>query len=366
MGRKRRAKRNEKVGLPPGTAVYVGQPREGGVQLRAFAFDNKGVVEHEHPEPAEVRAMVAPGRVVWLDVDGVHDAALVSDICGRFGVHALAVEDILNTATRPKLDLFENHIVLLALDMVRPCPAMPGKPPPPQGDDILAEHVSLVLGPGFVLSFQEGHAGDIFDPVRARIRGGAGRVRTMGADYLLHALVDAIVDGYFGVVERLEERIDAAEAEALDERTTNLHQRIDGLKYDLTSLRQSVLPLREALGRLIKGEAVTVGRSVQPYLRDVYDHVMQVLDMVDSDRERLNGVLELQLAVQTHKMNDVMKLLTIVSTVFIPLSWVAGVYGMNFENMPELHWKYGYFGAVGLMLGMAATMLGWFRYRKWL
>lgn len=365
MGRKRRTKRNEKVGLPPGTAVYVGQPREGGVQLRAFAFDHKGVVEHEHPEPAEVRAMVHPGRVVWLDCDGVHDAALVADICNRFGVHALAVEDILNTATRPKLDLFENHIVLLALDMVRACPPTTAKPSA-LGEDILTEHVSLVLGPGFVLSFQEGHAGDIFDPVRARIRTGAGRVRSMGADYLLHALVDAVVDGYFGVVERLEERIDGAEAEALDERTTNLHQRIYGLKYDLSTLRQSVLPLREALNRLIKGEAATVGRSVQPYLRDVYDHVMQVLDMVDSDRERLNGVLELQLAVQTHKMNDVMKLLTIVSTVFIPLSWVAGVYGMNFENMPELHWTYGYFGAVGLMLGMAGAMLAWFRYRRWL
>ena len=247
------------------------------------------------------------------------------------------------------------HLVLVAADMVRAA-----------GDEIVSEHVSIVLGPGFVISFQEGRSGALFDPLRARIRAGNGRVRAMGPDYLAHALLDAIVDGYFGVVEKMEEGIDRAEAEAIDERTTEFPKRIYGLKSELTSLRQSVVPLREVLARLLKGESRLIGRGVHPYLRDLSDHVMQVLDMVDSGRERLNGVLELHLAVQSHRMNDVMRVLTVVSTVFIPMSWLAGVYGMNFDDMPELHVRFGYFAAMGVMVGMALAMLAWFRYRKWL
>lgn len=357
MSRKRRAKVKNKVGLPPGTAVYVGEPREGGVHLRAFAYDAKGMVEHTHPTPKEVRALVGTGRVVWLDCDGVHDEALVSEIAELFGVHPLAVEDVLNTRTRPKVDVFEGNIALLSMDMV----SVTGTDP-----ELCVEHVSLLLGPGFVISFQEGRAGDLFDPVRNRIRTGSGRVRAMGPDYLLHALTDQVVDGYFGVVERLEERIDKLEAEALHHQEGDFPQRVYALKSELGVIRRAVLPLREAVGRLLKGEVHLVSRNVDPYLRDLYDHVMQVLDILENDRERLSGVLELHLAVQTHSMNDVMKVLTIVSTVFIPLSWVAGVYGMNFEFMPEVHWLLGYPFALGVMVVMAVGMLGWFRYRGWL
>lgn len=357
MGRKRRSKiKDNVVGLPPGSAVYVGEPREGGVHLRAFAYDTKGVVVHEHPTPKEARAMVGPGRVVWLDCDGVHDVPLVTEIAEQFGIHALAVEDVLNTRTRPKVDVFEGNIALLCMDMVSCSPEA----------ELVIEHVSLVMGPGFVVSLQEGHAGDLFDPVRNRIRSESGRIRAMGADYLVHALTDQVVDGYFGVVEKLEERIDALEAEALDQRATEMPQRIYALKSDLGAVRRAVLPLREAVGRLLKGEVHLMSRNVDPYLRDLYDHIMQVLDIVDTDRERLNGVLELHLAVQSHSMNDVIKVLTIVSTVFIPLSWVAGVYGMNFDQIPELHWALGYPFALGLMAVMGVGMVGWFRYRGWL
>jgi magnesium transporter len=357
MSRKRRAKVKNKVGLPPGSAVYVGEPREGGVHVRAFAYDAKGMVEHTHPTPAEGRALVGPGRVVWLDCDGVHDVSLVSEIAEQFGIHPLAVEDVLNTRTRPKVDVFEGNIALLSMDMVSTVG--------PECELVL-EHVSLLLGPGFVISFQEGRAGDLFDPVRNRIRTGSGRVRAMGPDYLLHALTDQVVDGYFAVVERLEDRIDKLEAEALHQQQTDFPQRVYALKSDLGTVRRAVLPLREAVGRLMKGEVHMVSRTVDPYLRDLYDHVMQVLDIVDNDRERLSGVLELHLAVQAHSMNDVMKFLTIVSTVFIPLSWVAGVYGMNFDVIPELHWTLGYPFALGLMLTMAVGMVGWYRYRGWL
>lgn len=355
MGRKRRAKGTH-VGLPPGSAVYVGEPREGGVSLRAFAYDAKGMVEHTHPSPREAHGLVGAGRVVWLDCDGVHDVPLISEIAERFGIHPLAVEDVLNTRSRPKVDVFEGNVALLCMDMVSVV----------ADGELQLEHVSLLLGPGFLVSFQEGHAGDLFDPVRNRIRTGSGRVRSMGPDYLLHSLTDQVVDGYFGVVERLEERIDRLEAEALNERAAQFPQRIYALKSDLGLVRRAVLPLREAVGRLLKGEVHLVGRPIDPYLRDLYDHIMQVLDIVDTDRERLNGVLELHLAVQTHSMNDVMKVLTIVSTVFIPLSWVAGIYGMNFDQIPELHWTLGYPFALGTMFAMAAGMLSWFRYRGWL
>lgn len=355
MSKKRRARREVKIGLPPGSAVYVGQPREAGVHLRAFAYDTQGLQEHTHPEPEEVRALVAPGRVVWLDCDGVHDVALVKEVCERFGVHHLAMEDVLNTEGRPKLDQFEGGVLLFAVHMLT-C----------EDGEVATEHVSFLLGTGFLLSFQEGRAGDLFDPVRQRIRAGTGRIRTLGPDYLLHALVDTVVDGYFGVVSRLEEAIDRAEADALDPAAPGIPQRVYALKSDLGRIRGSVLPLREAIGRLQRGEAEQVGRGVDPYLRDLYDHVMQVLDMVETDRERLSGVIELHLAIQTHRMNDVMKLLTIITSIFIPLSWIAGVYGMNFEHMPELGWRYGYFATLGLMGVVAIGMVGWFRYRDWL
>jgi magnesium transporter len=357
MSRKRRIK-GYKVGLPPGSAVYVGTPREGGAELSALVYDSSGIVEHKHPKPEDIRGMVAPGRVVWLDCDGVHDVAQVQEICRLFAVHPLAMEDVLNTASRPKIDVYDNQQILLALEMVvaegTPC-------------ELVFEHVALVVGSGFVLSFQEGRAGDLFDPVRQRVRAGTGRIRTLGSDYLLHALLDAIVDGYFVVLDRMEERIDAVETLAFaDGDAADLAARVYALKSELGQMRRSVFPLREPVNRMLKGETPVVGRVVEPYLRDLYDHVMQVLDLVDADRDRLTGVLEVHLAIATHRMNDVMKVLTIVSTVFIPLSWVAGVYGMNFHEMPELGWKYGYEGALLLMAAMAIAMMAWFRHRRWL
>jgi magnesium transporter len=358
--RKRQRLQSQKVGLPPGSAVYVGQPREGGVTLTAFVYDSKGMVEHQHPTPAEVFSHLGPGRVLWVDCDGVHDAALVSELCSRFSVHPLAVEDVLNTSGRPKLEVYENGLVLLALTMLFAEGELPKDPV------LCTEHVTLLHGPGFVLSFQEGRAGDLFDPVRSRIRAGTGRIRNMGADYLMHALVDAIVDGYFLVLERLEEQVEAVELLAFDDQAPGLPAQIYELKTELGMIRRAVFPLREMVNRLQKGEAALVSRAVEPYLQDLYDHVVSVLDHVDAGRERLTSVLEMHIAIATHKMNDVMRVLTVVSTIFIPLSWMAGVYGMNFDVMPELHWIFGYPLAVGAMLTMAGTMLGWFRYKGWL
>lgn len=355
--RKKIDRRAAKIGLSPGTAVYIGAAKEGGGKLAAFVYDPQGVQEHQHPTAADIRAQVAPGRVVWLDCDGVHDVALVTEICSLFGVPALAIEDVLSTLTRPKLDLLDDGLMLLALDMVIP----EGSP-----CELLSEHVTLLVGAGFVLSFQEGRAGDLFDPVRQRIRVGTGRIRTLGVDYLTHALVDAIVDGYFVALDRLEDRIEGIETVALEDAAPEVAKHVYALKADLAVLRRAAFPLREVVSRLLKGEARIVGRAVEPYLRDLYDHVMSVLDLVEADRERLTSALEVQLAIATHRMNDVMKLLTVVATVFIPLSWVAGVYGMNFDDMPELHWTFGYPLAMGVMIAIGVAMLGYFRFKRWL
>jgi magnesium transporter len=357
--RKRQRTQAHKAGLPPGSAVYVGQPRVGGVSLKAFVYDSKGMVEHQHPSPTEVFSHLGPGRVLWVDCDGVHDAELVSELCSKFNVHPLAVEDVLNTSGRPKLDVYENGLVLLSLNMLFAEGAAPNNP------ELCTEHVTFLHGPGFVLSFQEGRAGDLFDPVRSRIRAGTGKIRSMGADYLLHALVDAIVDGYFVVLDRLEEQVEAVELLAFDDRTQDLPAQIYELKTEHGMVRRAVFPLREMVNRLQKGEAALISRAVEPYLHDLYDHVVSVLDHVDAGRERLTSVLEMHLALATHKMNDVMRVLTVVSTIFIPLSWIAGIYGMNFDHMPELHWFFGYPLAVCIMLGMAGGMLGWFRYKGW-
>ncbi|MEQ1566295.1 MAG: magnesium/cobalt transporter CorA [Myxococcota bacterium] len=356
MSRKRRAK-PPTIGLPPGTAVYVGHPREGGGKLHVFVYDAVGVAEHHHAAPEDIRAWVKPGRVVWVDCDGVHDVPLVTELATQFGIHALALEDVLNTGSRPKLDAYDNQQLVLALEMI----LAEGEPPA-----LRTEHVTVVAGPGFVVSFQEGSAGDVFDPVRARIRSGTGRIRSLGADYLLYALVDAIVDGYFVALDRMEDRIDGIEAHLFDTRAHDLPERIYALKSDLGQVRRAVFPLREAVSRMHKGETGLVGRVVEPYLRDLYDHVVQVLESTESGRDRLTGVLEVYLAIATHRMNDVMKVLTIVATVFIPLSWVAGIYGMNFDEMPELHWAFGYPFALGIMAVMGVGMLGWFRHRGWL
>jgi magnesium transporter len=283
--------------------------------------------------------------------------SLVTEICEAFGVHPLAVEDVLNTASRPKLDVYDNQQLVLAVDMV----FLDGDP-----GEVSTEHVTLIAGPGFVLSFQEGRAGDMFDPVRTRIRGGTGRIRSLGCDYLLHALVDAIVDGYFVVLDKLEDRIDQIESTAFVDRSPELPAKVYAMKSELGVVRRAVFPLREAVSRMLRGETPLVSRQVEPYLRDLADHVMQSLDMIESGRDRLTNVLEVYLAAATHRMNDVMKVLTVVSTIFIPLSWIAGVYGMNFDVMPELHWAFGYPLAVGSMLAVAAGMLLYFWRRGWL
>ncbi len=355
---KKRHRHLVQTGLPPGTPVYVGEPRQGGVEVQALIYDSDDLVVHHHPLPAQIRALVHPGRVVWLDCDGVHDAELAMEICDKFGVHPVAIEDIVTTGTRPKTEPYEEFLLVVA-EMVTIAEDDPSR-------EMRHEHISIILGHGFVLSFQEGKPGDLFESVRNRIQRGHGRIRRMAADYLLHGLLDAIVDGYFAILEHVEDKVDEVEALAFEDADATVPTRVHALKQELAVLRRSVWPLREAVARLLKGDSRLLSRDTEPYFRDLYDHVVQVMENIDASRERLTGVLDLHLAVTSHRMNEVMRVLTIVATVFIPLSFLAGLWGMNFQYMPELQQEWGYPMALVIMGGSAAAMFLYFYRKGWL
>ncbi|TNE88007.1 MAG: magnesium/cobalt transporter CorA [Deltaproteobacteria bacterium] len=345
-----------KKGLPPGSAVYTGTMADEPVLLTLFDYGPEQLVEHSGLSAEQCIAFKDTPTVTWIDIDGLHDTHLVREICRAFRVHPLAMEDALNPTTRPKVEDYESQL-FVTVKMARP-----GK----DSEDIAeVEQVSCVLGPQYVISFQE-RPGDLFDSLRTRLRNQAGRIRDRGPDYLLHALLDAVVDGYYLVIERFEDELEELETEALDPDAEDIPQRVHSLRLQLLEFRRLVWPLREAIGELLRREGGQIRKETVPFLRDLYDHVLQVLDVIDSERDRLASVVEMHLAMTSHQMNEVMRVLTVVSSLFIPLTFFTGLYGMNFTNMPELQWRFGYYALLGLMGLITIGMLGWFRRMKWL
>ncbi|MCB9676103.1 MAG: magnesium/cobalt transporter CorA [Alphaproteobacteria bacterium] len=343
----------DKRGLPPGTPVYTGDVKDVPVEVRVLDYDTDGHREHREGDIQKLAEYHSDASVTWINLDGVHQVDQVATICRAFGIHPLWMEDILNPSGRPKAEILEDRVLVVARMVHR------------SEDRLVSEQVSMVLGPGFVLTFQE-RAGDVWEPLRERIRGGNGRIRKMRADYLLHALLDDIVDHYFVALEDLESRVDGLEANALDPNGRVDMTAIFDVKSELADFRRSVWPMRESVSSLLKAEGGPIDASVTPYFRDLYDHVVQVMDILETSRERVVGVYELHLAVTSYRLNDIMKVLTIVSTIFIPATFVAGVYGMNFDHMPELHWGFGYPFAWLLMLGSAGVGGYWVYTRRWL
>jgi magnesium transporter len=348
-------RRSGKAGLPPGTLVHVGEESTREVKITRVVYDEARL---EQDEAATIDACLPldGGRgVTWIDVDGLHRVDVLEQLGECLGVHPLVLEDILNTDQRPKLDDFDDYLFIV-LKMFR----YDG-----QGGEMEAEQISLILGAGFVVSFQE-KPGDVFDPIRERIRSNKGRIRKMGADYLAYALVDAIVDNYFVVLEQVAEKIELLEEELVADPTPETLQTIHDLKRDMIFLRKSVWPLREVIGGLERGESALIGESINVYLRDVYDHTIQVIDTMETFRDMISGMLDIYLSSVSNRMNEVMKVLTIIATIFIPLTLIAGIYGMNFDYMPELEWPWGYPMVWLVMLGIAVVMLVYFRKKRWL
>jgi len=352
---KQTKKRSKKAGLPPGTLVHIGEKKAESVRITVIDYDEQNFQESQVANIEDCFPFKATPTVTWINVDGLHDTTIIEKLGKHFDLHPLILEDILHTAQRPKYEDYGNYIfvVLRMLSFSD------------ENEVIKSEQVSLILGSNFVISFQE-KVGDVFEQIRDRIRNAKGRVRKMPPDYLMYALLDAVVDGYFGILEKLGENIEAMGEELVSEPTQKTLQQIHNLKRQMISLRKSVWPLRELIGGLQRSESSLIKQDTNIYLRDVYDHTIQVIDTVESFRDTVSGMLDIYLSSISNRMNAVMKVLTIIATIFIPLTFIAGIYGMNFKYMPELEWRWGYGLVLIVMMMVVVIMLIYFKRKKWL
>jgi magnesium transporter len=345
----------KKAGTAPGTLVHVGERKIEETRITVMDYDVEHLAERRVDRIEEVFPLRDRPTVTWINIDGVHDTALMQTIGKHFGIHPLTLEDILNTGHRPKQESFENYlyIVVKMLDVDE------------RTHEASSEQVSIVLGDRYLLSFQE-RTGDVFTAVRDRVRRGRGRIRSSGCDYLAYALLDAVVDQYFLILEEAGDAAEELEEELLTDPDARILEKLHDLKRNMIYMRKQVWPMRELVGGLTKETVSPLQEETRFFLSDVYDHIVQITDTIESYRDLLNGMVDLYMSMAGHKMNEVMKLLTIVATIFIPVTFVAGIYGMNFAFMPELQWRYGYAAVWAVMILVVAGLLLFFKKKKWI
>jgi magnesium transporter len=343
-----------KTGLPPGTLIHIGEKHAEKAKITLCEYDEPHFNEKEILTLEGL--MPPPDRktVTWIHIDGLQDVHLLEQMGIVFGVHPLILEDILNTDQRPKLEDHGDYlyIVLKRFHM-------------DQDSRIVPEQVSMVLGPNYLISLQE-KEGKLLDPVRERLRNDRGRLRKGGADYLAHALLDGIVDGYFLILDHFGEKIEILEEALMGHPSPETLRAIEIFKRELILLRKAVWPLREMVGNLSRSDSPLIREPSILYFRDISDHTVQVIDTIETYRDMLSGMLDIYLSTISNRMNEVMKVLTVIATIFMPLTFLAGIYGMNFKHMPELEWPWGYFALWGVMMAIAVVMLVYFRRKKWL
>lgn len=354
MGRKLVRKRGKKVGAPPGTLVHLGEQSGSDIRLRVLDYDQDHIDDRLVPLSSGIAELRDSAAVSWIHVDGVHQVELIEKIGGQLGLHPLVMEDILNTDQRPKIEVYDGYLFIV-LKLLRY---------DEQRHDTYSEQVSIIVGEHFVLSLQETDH-PLLEQVRARLHAGR-RIRFLGTDYLAYAIIDAIVDQYFTVIEYFGDDIEALEETLLSKPSPDSLARVHHLRREMLLLRKAVWPLREVLSSLSRNDLSLISEGTRVFLRDVYDHVIHALDTIETLRELLVGMLDLYLSTVSNRMNEVMKVLTIIATLFMPLTFIAGVYGMNFEHMPELGWKWGYPATLLLMFGVVAGLLLYFRRKHWL
>ncbi|HPI15584.1 MAG TPA: magnesium/cobalt transporter CorA [Spirochaetota bacterium] len=346
---------SKKRGLPPGALVHVGDKKAENAKILVIDYNENNYNICDSEGLAECRSPMEKPSVRWVDIVGIDRVEVVAEAGSVYNLHPLVMEDILNTSQRPKLDDWDGYtfIVLKALHFDEP------------GGEITAEQVSLVLREDTVISFQE-IQGDDFLPIIDRIINNHGRIRKLGADYLLYTIIDSIVDNYFVILERLGDRIESLEDEFLSDPQKDTIHRIHSLKREMIFLRKSVWPLREVISRLERGEGGPFENTTMVYLRDIHDHIVQIIDTVELFRDMLSGILDIYLTSVNNRLNEVMKLLTVITTIFIPISFIAGVYGMNFRFMPETEWRWAYFAVIGLMAAIGLSMFAYFKRKRWI
>jgi magnesium transporter len=354
-------KRSAKAGLPPGSLVHIGEKWAKSGAITVFDYDEKGFALKEAASLDECIPYKDKPTVTWINMDGVSVPEMMEKFGVSYGLHPLVMEDILNTDQRPKFEDYGGYLYIVVRMLY------PGKNGEGTGEEVISEQVSIILGPNYVLSFQEqGREGDVFDPVRDRIRNAKGRIRELGADYLAYSLIDSIVDSYFLILEKLGERIEFLEEELVTDPAPATLRVLHRLKSEMIFIRKSVWPLREVISGLERAESPLIREQTKVYLRDIYDHTIQVIDTVETYRDMLSGMMDIYLSSISNRMNEVMKVLTIIATIFIPMTFLAGVYGMNFKYMPELEWRISYPIFWLVIVVTAVVMLVFFKRKKWL
>ncbi len=343
------------AGSAPGTLVHTGPRKIAEVRIRLIDYDDKDLREQDLDDISECFPFAHSESVSWINVDGLHDTDVLKELGREFDIHRLVLEDVISPSQRPKVEAYGDHsfIVLKMLSFDE------------ESRTLLSEQVSFILGKGFVFSFQE-RVGDVFEPVRVRLREAKGRIRQRGGDYLAYALIDAVVDSYFRILEIMGDEIEALEELAISDPSQTVMHQIYALRREMLILRRSVWPLRESMGTIYRGEIPQITEETQLFFRDVYDHAVQVIDTVETLREVLSGAMDLYLSGVSNRMNEVMKVLTIIATIFMPLGFFAGLYGMNFEYMPELGFRWAYPLLLAWMLSIAGGMVIYFRRKGWL
>ena len=348
-------KSSKSTGLPPGTLVHIGEKKTDKADITVIDYNQKDFREIKCNKVEDCFSYKMKPSVTWINVDGLNDIKVIERIGEHFDIHSLVLEDILNTNQRPKMEDFEKYIFVV-LKMLHY---------DDKNNNISVEQVSLILCKNLVISFQE-TKGDVFDSIRDRIRTNKGRIRRRGSDYLLYSLVDAIIDNYFIILEKTGDRVEDIEEKLIENPNPGLLKEIHGLKRDMIYLRKSVWPLREVINGLLRGESKIIRRETHIYLRDVYDHTIQTIDTIETFRDMISGMLDIYMSSVSNKMNEVMKVLTIFAAIFIPLTFIAGIYGMNFDFMPELHWKWGYLTVWIVLISVALLLLFYFKRKNWL
>ena len=330
-----------------------GTSPSSNIILEMISFNEKSFSRVENIPIDEILQKCDRQSINWINIDGLSDTSIIKKVGEHFNLHYLLLDDIMNTDHRPKVDEYDDHLFLTMKMLYRM-----------EGDEIDYEHISFVLGKDFLLSFQE-KEGDIFNNLRERIKNDTGIFRKRGADYLLYRLVDTIVDSYYTILENVGYKVEALEENISTNPTIEDFRQIQELKKEFIYLRKVVYPLREALNKILKNEYGFIEKNTLKYYSDVYDHVIHLIDSLDTYKDLTSTLMDLYMNTINYKMNEVMKLLTIITTIFIPLSFVAGIYGMNFENMPELTWHYGYYEVLGIMGIIFIGMIFYFRFKKW-
>ena len=347
-------KSSKKAGQAPGTVVFVGEQKVEEIRITLIDYDENRYDERKIESIEDCFSYKDSPSISWINIDGVHQVDVIEKLGDHFVLHPLLLEDVVNTQQRPKLDEFDDHLfIVLKMFFFSEVE-----------NKLEGEQISFIVGSNFVISFQE-RQGDFFEQVRERLRKGKGRIRRKGSDYLAYCLIDAIVDSYYTILETLGEHIESLQEELVSEPKQEDLQIIQDLKRDMLFIRKSVWPLREVIGGLVRSESTLIKEDVLVYVRDVYDHVIQAIDTIETYRDMLSAMLDIYLSSVGNRMNEVMKVLTIIATIFIPMTFLAGIYGMNFKYMPELEWRYAYLVFWIVVSVVLIAMIAYFKRKKW-